>query len=293
MEKSAEYIWYNGKFVKWQEANTHVLNYGLHYGCGAFEGVRVYNGKAFSLRRHIERLRTSAKVCNIDITHTDDELIDATTQLIAKNKLESGYIRPITWLGCKNLLLASPDAYTEIAIACWPSFYNQKVRPRLKLTIATYRKAPNNAFPNSHKTTASYMVHSMIKKQAKSEGFDDALILDQDGYITEASTSNFFVITDSAVITPSEGDFLPGITRHKIIELCKQHNITIIERKINVDDLVKLKPVGAFITGTAIEMMEVQSITTLAQQLEFKETPTMYNKILQLFQGITSNASDN
>ena len=288
MKAKANYIWYNGKFVKWQEANIHLLTYGMHYGCGAFEGIRIYNGKAFELEKHVRRLRSSSAVCGIDIPFSDQELVDATANLIEKNELKHGYIRPIAWLNSENLVLASPDVRSEVAIACWPSFYDQKAKPRLKFTIANWRKAPDNSFPNRHKTTASYMVHSMVKSEAKARGFNDALILDQDGYIMEASTSNFFVITDDAVITPAPGNFLLGITRAKVIEICEKNSIPIIERKIHIDELPKLDAIGAFITGTAVELMEIESIELTDQTLHFDQTPKRYTQLLELFQKMTN-----
>ena len=290
MEAKAKYIWYNGNFVKWQEANLHLLTYGLHYGCGAFEGIRIYDGKAFELAKHIKRLRNSAAACGIDIRFSDEALIEATNQLIKKNQLTQGYIRPLAWLSSETLVLASPDIYSEIAIACWPSFYDQKTKPRLKFTIADWRKAPDNSFPNRHKTTASYMVHSMVKRDAKAKGFDDALILDQEGYITEASTSNFFVITDKVIITPAPGNFLLGITRAKVIDLCNKHDIPLIERKIHITDLPKIDAIGAFITGTAVELTEIESIDLQLHKLVFEKTPKLYTQLFELFQQMTRTA---
>lgn len=289
MEKKAEYIWYNGNLVKWQEANLHVLTYGLHYATGAFEGIRIYNGKPFKAEEHYKRFRQSAAVCKIDIPYSDNELIEATINLIHQNSLESGYIRPITWLNNQNLILSSPHTYCEIAIAAWPSFYNsgisgQKADP-LNLTIAHWKKAPKNSFPNSHKTTASYMVHYLVKQSAVTDGFDDALILDQDNRITEASTSNFFIIKDNEIITPKAGDFLLGITRNTIIDIANDNGIKVSQKQITLQDLEKLKPDAAFLTGTAIEMRVIESISYSGKTIEFNTNNSLFNKLLHLFHG--------
>lgn len=287
MEQKAEYIWYNGNLVKWQEANVHVLTYGLHYATSAFEGIRIYNSRPFKAEEHYQRLRKSAAVCNIDIPYSDKDLLDATMNLIKQNGLENGYIRPITWLNNKNLILSSPNTYCEIAIAAWPSFYNgnpneHKKNP-LSLTIANWKKAPSNAFPNSYKTTASYLVHYLIKQHATNEGFDDALILDQDDRITEASTSNFFIIKDNELITPEAGDFLLGITRNTVIDIAKANGISVSERQITLKSLGALNPDAAFLTGTAIEIRPVSSINYSGKKFEFDTNNSLFNRLLKLF----------
>lgn len=287
MEKKAEYIWYNGNLVKWQEANLHVLTYGMHYAVGAFEGIRIYNAHPFKAAEHYERLRKSAAVCNIDIPYSDNDLIEATKNLIQHNNLENGYIRPITWLNNQNLLLSSSNTYCEIAIAAWPSFYNNNPNDHkkapLSLTIAHWKKAPKNSFPNSYKTTASYLVHYLVKQSAVKEGFDDALILDQDDRITEASTSNFFIIKDNEIITPKAGDFLLGITRNTIIKIANDSGISLSERQMTLQNLEELKPDAAFLTGTAIEMRPIKSINYSGKTIEFNTNNALFNKLFKLF----------
>lgn len=287
MEQKAEYIWHNGEFVKWNDAKVHILTHGLHYGIGAFEGIRIYNGKPWAVDLHYKRLRESAESCGIGIEYSNETLIDVTTKLIEKNGLKSGYIRPITWLEGDNMVLFAPHIRAEIAIAAWPSFYrggkeDAKQNP-LKVTVSTWRKAPANSFPHSKKTTASYMMHYVIKKQAKMQGFDDALILNQENCITEATTSNVFFIKDGELITPEPSEFLLGITRQTVIDLARQNGIKVTERRITLDDLSQIKPDAAFLTGTAIELKAIETISFFAKRFDLNPQNEIFNQLLELF----------
>ena len=256
------YLWLNGKTVVWKDATIHPLTHGLHYASSVFEGVRIYNGKAFLLSEHIERLHQSAKILGFKIPYSTDDIITATHDLLAKEKIDVGYIRHFAWRGSEQLRIYTPTPSTRLGIAAWafPStLFNIETKKPLKLTSRiTWRKPDPTTAPTVSKAACLYPICFMSKHEAIQQGFDDALMLDYRGLIAESTASNVFLIMDGAVHTPIPDCFLDGITRQTIIKLAKQLGIEVIERHIKPEELAQTQEV--FLTGTTCEIESISQI---------------------------------
>jgi len=255
-------IWYNGEMIPWRDAKVHVLTHGLHYGSCVFEGERVYEGRVFKLREHTERLINSAKLLGFDIPYTVTELEQATREVVEAQNIVDGYIRPVAWRGSEMMAISAQKSKIHVAIAAWewPSYFTREARERgLKLQISKWaRPAPNTA-PTASKAAGLYMICTLSKHRAESDGFDDALMLDYRGLIAEATGANmFFVMKNGELHTPVPDCFLDGITRRTVIELARKRGIKVVERQIKIEELSKVKEV--FLTGTAAEVTPVSQI---------------------------------
>ncbi|NEZ59437.1 branched-chain-amino-acid transaminase [Adonisia turfae] len=256
------YLWLNGKTVVWKDATIHPLTHGLHYASSVFEGVRIYNGKAFLLSEHIERLHQSAKILGFKIPYSTDDIITATHDLLAKEKIDVGYIRHFAWRGSEQLRIYTPTPSTRLGIAAWAfptTLFNIETKKPLKLTSRiTWRKPDPTTAPTVSKAACLYPICFMSKHEAIQQGFDDALMLDYRGLIAESTASNVFLIMDGAVHTPIPDCFLDGITRQTIIKLAKQLGIEVIERHIKPEELAQTQEV--FLTGTTCEIESISQI---------------------------------
>ncbi len=255
-------IWFNGEYVEWADAKVHILSHGLNYGSSVFEGVRIYNGKGFKLKEHLERFGNSARTLGMKLGYTIDEMLEATANLIEQNNLARGYIRPIAWRGPESMLIGGGECKINVAIAAWLVFEDNRDEVRklgVKLCISDWRKPAPNASPYFTKAASIYTLSTMIKNEAVAKGFDDALILDGDGNVAEASTSNFFAIFGDELHTSVPDCFLDGITRQTVIQIARVNGITVVERKISPSELQIAD--AAFLTGTAIEIMPIAAIT--------------------------------
>jgi branched-chain amino acid aminotransferase len=259
-EKMQGKIWLDGKICDWQEAKIHVLTHGLHYGSSVYEGIRIYNGKPFKVLEHMERLHHSAKCLGFEVPFNTDELILAMQEQIKLNNIINGYGRPVAWRGTDTMLIAGGSKIAKVAIAVWPTFEDRKdLRERgVRLCFSKWRKPAANASPYTAKAAGIYTLLTIVKNEAVDQGFDDAIMLDEAGNITESTTSNFFLITDNELHTPLPDCFLNGITRQTIIAIAKENGIKVNERKIKPEELSSAQ--AAFLTGTAIEIMPVKSI---------------------------------
>ncbi len=276
-------IWFNGKLIEWDEANIPILSHALSYGSSVFEGVRIYNGRAFKLTEHLERLQNSAKTLGLNLEYTVDEMINATNQLISLNNLNSGYIRPLAWRGAETMLISGDVCKTNLAIAACKTFDQARNEARIKgvdLCISDWRKPAPDTSPYFAKASCIYTVATIIKNEATAKGFDDAIILDGAGYITESSTSNFFAVFGNELHTPVADCFLNGITRQTVIELAKANDIIVVERKIKPEELKNAD--AAFLTGTAIEIMPIASI----DGYNFNVQDALVNKIGNLYHAL-------
>ena len=261
MDQREGLIWQNGNYVDWQEAQLHLLSHGLHYGSGVFEGTRVYNGKIFKLREHTERLFNSAKVMDMKIPYSLDELEQVQIDILKKNNIVDGYLRPIAWRGSETIAVSAQDSKIHTAIAAWewPSYFSPEARARgLRLTSNCYRRPAPDAAPWEAKASGLYMICTLSKHHANAAGFDDALMLDHEGYVAESTGSNFFLIIDGELHTPIADRFLNGITRQTVMALAADLGINVVERRIKPDEL-KLGQ-EAFVTGTAAEVTPIASI---------------------------------
>ncbi len=254
-------IWFNGEMVPWRDAKTHVLTHGLHYGSCVFEGERVYGGHIFKLREHSERLFHSAKVMGFEIPYSVEEIDAASEEIVATQNIEDGYIRPVSWRGSEMMGVSAQQTRIHVAIATWPwpSYFTPEARLKgIRLTIAKWaRPAPNTA-PTDSKAAGLYMICSLSKHAAEAEGYDDALMLDYRGRISEATGANVFLVQKGVLHTPDPDCFLDGITRRSVIDLARKRGIEVVERAIIPEELASTDEV--FLTGTAVEVTPVSEI---------------------------------
>ena len=255
------FIWYDGKIVDWRDAKVHVLNHGLHYGSCVFEGVRVYNGAIFKNHEHNARLHKSAEMLGFKIPYTPEQLDKACEDIIQKNSIVNGYIRPFAWRGSEQMAILTNKSSTHVAIACWtwPSYFGDEAKMKgLRLTVASWKRPSPETAPSASKAAGLYMICTLSKNKAVEDGYDDALMLDYRGYLAEATGANIFLIIDGELHTPTPDCFLNGITRLTVIELAKQHGIKVLERHIAPEELSAASEM--FLTGTAAEVTPIGSI---------------------------------
>ena len=261
-------IWLNGKFVEWRHANVHVLNHGLHYASCVFEGLRIYNGKIFKLDQHTERLFKSAKILDLDIPYNYQEVVDISKQIILKQNISDGYLRPVVWRGSEMMAISAKKGSTNLAIAAWewPSYFSpKKLLEGIKLNVSKWLRPSPESAPTDSKAAGLYMICSLSKHEAEKLGFDDALMLDYRGYVAEATGANIFFVKENELFTPLADCFLNGITRQTVIEIAQENNIKVHERHFELDFLKTCDEV--FLTGTAVEITPVSSI----KQFNFEE----------------------
>lgn len=262
---TAEYIWMDGEQVPWADANVHVLTHGLHYGTGVFEGIRAYEAAGgtavFRLRDHMDRLLRSCKAYGMDPGYSVEELMEATKELLRSNELEAGYIRPIVFLGLGALGLNPTNAEVRTAIITWrwgAYLGEDGVRNGIRAKVSSWRRFSHDAFPNA-KATGTYINSILAKMEAVKDGYDEAIMLNADGAISEGSGENIFVMRDGIAYTPPvAAGCLDGITRDTAITLLRDDGHTIIEKTIHRSDLYYCDEL--FMTGTAAEVTPIREV---------------------------------
>ena len=261
-DKRSGKIWFNGKLVDWGKANVHLLNHGLHYASCVFEGERVYDGEIFKLEEHTKRLFYSAKRMGIEMPYTQDEINNASKEIIAVQKVTNGYVRPVVWRGSEMMAISAQKNKIHVAIATWEwgSYFDPKLKIEgIKLNISKWRRPAPNTIPWDTKAAGLYMICTLSKHEAEAQGFTDSLMLDFEGNIAEATGANiFFKSKNGELHTPVPDSFLDGITRRAVIEIAKSKNIKVNERKILPNEMAEF--VGCFLTGTAAEITPVSKI---------------------------------
>ena len=261
-DKRTGKIWFNNELVDWSSAKVHVLNHGLHYASCVFEGERVYDGNIFKLSEHTERLFHSAKRMEIKIPYSQSEINQACNQIVSVQNVKNGYVRPVVWRGSEMMAISAQKNKTNIAIATWEwgSYFDPKLKLKgIKLNISKWKRPNPNSVPWDTKASGLYMICTLSKHEAESQGFTDSLMLDHDGNIAEATGANiFFKDKEGSLHTPIPDSFLDGITRRCVIDLAKSKKIKVIERKIKPAEMSNF--VGCFLTGTAAEITPVSQI---------------------------------
>tara|TARA_B100000989_G_scaffold249204_1_gene196769 strand:+ start:311 stop:1186 length:876 start_codon:yes stop_codon:yes gene_type:complete len=255
------FIWMNGKVLEWSQARIHVLNHGLHYGSCVFEGIRVYNKKIFKLKEHIDRLIFSAKILDLHIPYKCEELIKFTELIVKKQNIKDGYIRPVVWRGSEKMAISSKEASTNLAIAAWkwPSYFSpEKILQGINMSIADWKRPPPNCAPTNSKAAGLYMICSLSKHKAESNGFDDALMLDYRNFIAEATGANIFFVKNKKIFTPIADCFLDGITRKTVMDIAINIGIEVEEKHLEVNFMKDCNE--AFLTGTAVEITPINSV---------------------------------
>ncbi|RAP33230.1 branched chain amino acid aminotransferase [Candidatus Marinamargulisbacteria bacterium SCGC AG-410-N11] len=264
--KPTAYIWKNGDFINWEDATTHVLTHALHYGSGVFEGIRAYStpkGPAiFRAREHYDRLINSGKLVQMQVPYSSDIFIEATSQLIEKNNLESCYIRPLVYCGYGSMGLKPPTSPIDSVIAAWEwgSYLGEEgLEKGIRCKISSWRRIDSQIVPPLSKCTANYSNSSLAKMEAINCGYDEAILLNLNGYIGEGPGENIFLVKDNVLYTPPASDHaLSGITAQTIIELAKYFNIPFEYKHIIRDELFLADEL--FFTGTAAEVTPIREV---------------------------------
>ncbi len=261
-----EKIWMNGELVDWDDATIHVLTHTLHYGCGVFEGIRAYptpDGPAvFRLTDHIRRLMDSARIFMMDVPYGLDELVEATRQTVAVNGLDHCYIRPIVYLGYGEMGLNPLACTVDVSIAVWPwaAYLGEEGLARgVRMKISSWQRHDPNAMPPAAKGTGMYINSSMAKIEAIKAGYDEAILLSPQGYVSECTGENLFVVRHGRIITPPlSAGALEGITQHTVLTLARDLGMDTEVGNLLRSDLYVAEE--AFLTGTAAEVVPVQSV---------------------------------
>jgi branched-chain amino acid aminotransferase len=258
-------IWMNGEMIDWRDAKVHVLTHTLHYGVGVFEGVRAYdtsNGPCiFRLHDHTRRLFDSAKILRLDIPFSESDLNAAQRDVFAVNNLNEGYLRPVVYLGSEAMGLRADGLTVNVAIACWPwPDYMDPQSRELGITVRTssYTRHHVNITMCKAKANGNYINSIMALREAIDSGCDEALLLDNEGYVAEGSGENFFLVKNGVIHTPELTSCLPGITRDTVLVFARELNIPIIERRITRDEVYIADE--AFFTGTAAEVLPIREL---------------------------------
>jgi len=264
--EQAELIWHNGEFVPWGDAKVHVLSHGLHYGTGVFEGIRCYEterGPAiFRHREHLERLGKSAKLYYFELPHSTEELREATHELIRRNGLRSCYIRPLAFRGYGEMGLYAQSAPIETIIAVWPwgAYLGEESKKRgIRTKVSSWRTISGSSLIPHAKASGQYLNSILAKTESANAGYDEAILLDDHGCVSEGSGENIFVIRDGILCTPGHtSSILDGITRASVIQIARDLGYRVEERSIARSELYLADE--AFLTGTAAELVPVRSV---------------------------------
>ena len=258
-------IWFNGVLVPWRDAKLHILSHALHYASSVFEGERSYAGRIFKLTEHSERLAFSAKTLGFELPYSVAEIDAACIETCKANGIVDGYVRPIAWRGSEMMGVSAQATRINVAIAAWawPSYFSPEARMKgIRLKTSKWRRPSPETEPVHAKAAGLYMICTLSKHDAESEGYDDCLMLDWRGQVAEATGANiFFGFGDGKLHTPIPDCFLDGITRRTVIGLAAKRGIEVIERAIMPEELKDATEI--FLTGTAAEVTPVGSIDEL------------------------------
>jgi branched-chain amino acid aminotransferase len=265
MLNEGKVIWMDGALVPWGEARVHVLTHALHYGMGVFEGVRCYEGDGgsaiFRLTDHSRRLLRSARILRIPMSYTAEDLDRATVETVRANGLRACYIRPVAFLGYGAMGLYAPDNPVTVAIAAWPwgSYLGEEgLVSGIRVQTSSFARHHVNASMTRAKACGYYVNSVLAKMDAKAAGFDEALLLDVDGFVAEGAGENVFIVRDGVVCTPPLGSMLEGITRDTVITLARERGYEVVERRLTRDDVYVADE--AFLTGSAAEVTPIREL---------------------------------
>ena len=263
-EKGGDYVWFDGKFVKWEDAKVPVFTHAMHYGTAVFEGIRGYASKdnlyVFRLREHMERLHRSAKVYSFSVKYSVDQLCDATVDLLKKNRMkESVYIRPLTFVGVHGIdLNVTRNSPTHTVIIAFP-FAKYLKDTGIRACVSSWRRINDATTPPLSKAAGNYLNSILATQESKRNGYDESILLDLAGNVSEASGENIFLVRNKKIFTPYFADSaLEGITRESAITIARKLGYEVAERPIPRAELYMADEI--FLTGTAAEIVPVTSI---------------------------------
>jgi len=264
--RETEKIWLNGELVDWADATVHVGAHGLHYGTGVFEGVRCYDAArgpaVFRLREHLVRLENSAKLLYMQLPYSLDDLRSATHELLAANGLPECYIRPIAFYGYGELGVHTGTNPVDVVIMSWPwgAYLGEEgQRQGIRVAISSWKRVGPNTIPHAAKATGIYLNSMLAVHEAQRAGYDEAIMLTDDGYIADGPGETIFVVKDGVITTPDlSTSILPGITRDTVVQLARDLGYTVVEKPLIRTDLYLADEV--FMTGTAAEVTPIRSV---------------------------------
>ena len=264
-----EWIWHDGKFVKWADAQVHVLSHSMQFGSAVFEGIRCYdtpNGPAvFRLREHLKRFMNSCKIYRMDMAYSHEELVNASIEMLAKNAVPSCYLRPMAIRGYGAAGMVPFDSPVEVYLPCWPwgaYLGDGALENGVDACVSTWARVAPNTIPAAAKIAGNYLSGQLVKMEALANGYDEGIALSPGGTISEGSGQNVFLVADDVLYTPPiDGTMLTGITRDTIITLARDANIPVVEKTLPREMLYTADEV--FMTGTASEVTPVRSVDKL------------------------------
>ena len=265
MLQATDKIWLNGAFVKWNDAKVHVLTHTLHYGTGVFEGIRCYKTEAgsmvFRLQEHVNRLFDSAHILQMEIPFTREAVAEAILETIRVNNIEACYIRPLAYIGYGAMGVFPKDNPIDLAIAVWPwgSYLGDEgMRNGIRVKISSFTRPNVNSTMVRSKTSANYANSLLAKREALSDGYDEAILLDTDGFVAEGSGENIFMVRKGVIKTPPLTAILEGITRETVIQIAAERGLRLEEERFTRDELYVADE--AFFTGTAAEITPIREV---------------------------------
>lgn len=265
MVTPSEKIWMDGVFVDWNDASTHILTHSLHYGLGAFEGIRCYEGRngsaIFRLREHVDRLFESAHIMLLTVPYSPKDVVEAIVETVRINKLNSCYIRPLLYVGYGKMGLDPSHNPVRLAIAAWPwgAYLGDDALVRgIRAKVSSFTRHHVNVSMTRAKVPGYYVNSILARLEATRAGYDEAIFLDTEGYVAEGTGENVFIVSKGQLITTPLTSVLEGITRHAILDMAREKNIPVLEERFTRDALYVAEEV--FLTGTAAEVTPIREI---------------------------------
>ncbi|MFP4071801.1 MAG: branched-chain amino acid transaminase [Desulfovibrionales bacterium] len=266
MIQKTEKIWFDGRLVPWEEANIHVMCHSLHYGVGVFEGIRCYKcsdgtSAVFRLGEHVARLFDSAKIVEMAIPFAQEEIVQGIIETLKVNRLDQGYVRPLSFIGCGGMGVfpGKNPVHTIIAVWPWGAYLGEDALDKgIRIRTSSFTRHHVNVMMTKAKVCGNYVNSVLAKREALADGYDEALMLDTEGYVAEASGENIFIVKNSIIKTTPLGAILGGITRHSIMTLAADFGYTVVEQRFTRDELYAADE--AFFTGTAAEITPIREV---------------------------------
>ena len=293
------HIWLDGEMVPWQEAKVHVLTHTFHYGLGVFEGVRAYNtsqGAAiFRLQEHTDRLFRSAHILRMEMPFDKGTLSEAQRQVVRANGLDEAYIRPMCFLGSEGMGLRADNLKTHVMVAAWawPSYMDPEAMNRgIRVATSSYTRHHVNITMCKAKANGNYINSILALREALDAGFEEALLLDNEGYVAEGSGENVFLVRNGVLYTPELTSCLEGITRDSIIRIAEDQGLTVKEKRITRDEVYVADE--AFFTGTAAEVVPIREVDhrTIGTGVRGPITETLQRIYLESVRGAQADYAD-
>ena len=288
-------IWKDGKLVDWRDANLHMLTHSLHYGMAVFEGVRAYktvDGTAiFRLKEHTQRLYNSAKLFQMAISYHMETLIEAQKEVVRANQLESCYLRPLVWIGSEKMGVSARGNTIHVGIAAWPwgAYLGEDGLKRgIRVKTSSFTRHHVNVSMVRAKASGYYINSILANQEVTAEGYDEALLLDTDGYVSEGAGENVFIIKNGKIYTPDLASCLDGITRDAVLTMARDLGIDVVEKRITRDEVYCADE--AFFTGTAAEITPIRELDN--RQIGIGSRGPVTEKLQSLFFDVVAGKAD-